>query len=144
MTNAELAGVAERVEFRTANMTALPFPDRSFDAVVSHLAVHHLRDRLMRATALTEMLRVTRPGAKLRIADVRFVDEYAEDLHASGATDVTVKRLGPSGWYDGPFRAARLLSASRHHSLPGLNHRARPGGMRRGPPWGGAHSATHP
>jgi len=114
MANAELAGVAGRVEFRTANMTALPFPDSSFDVVVSHLAVHHLRDRLMRATALAEMLRVTRPGGKLRIADVRFVDEYADDLRASGATDVTVTRLGPSGWYGGPFRAARLLSATRH------------------------------
>lgn len=113
MANAERAGVSGKVRFRTANMTALPFPDGSFDVVVSHLAMHHLRDRLMRATALAEMLRVTRPGGKLRITDVRFVDEYVEDLRASGAAGVTVTRLGPSGWYGGPFRATRLLSATR-------------------------------
>ena len=42
LTNARLEGVAERVEVQTVDMRQLPFPDQSFDAVVSHWAIHNL------------------------------------------------------------------------------------------------------
>ncbi|EUA43837.1 methyltransferase domain protein [Mycobacterium xenopi 4042] len=42
MTNARLEDVADRVEVRTADMTALPFDDESFDVVVSSLAIHNI------------------------------------------------------------------------------------------------------
>ncbi len=46
----------------------LPFPDASFDVVISRLAIHHLPDELKRA-AFTEMLRVLKPGGRVLIAD---------------------------------------------------------------------------
>ncbi len=42
MSNAALEGVEERVEIETGDMRALPFPDASFDVVVSSLAIHNI------------------------------------------------------------------------------------------------------
>ncbi|GAA2271024.1 hypothetical protein GCM10010149_10630 [Nonomuraea roseoviolacea subsp. roseoviolacea] len=48
----------------------LPFPDGSFDLVVSSLAVHHIPVEA-RPEALRQMLRVLRPGGRLLIAEFR-------------------------------------------------------------------------
>jgi ubiquinone/menaquinone biosynthesis C-methylase UbiE len=48
----------------------LNWPDGSFDAVTSTLAVHHIPEP-DRATAFAEMFRVLRPGGTLLIADFR-------------------------------------------------------------------------
>jgi arsenite methyltransferase len=40
--NAKLEGVSERVELATGDMRALPFPDGSFDVVVSNVAIHNV------------------------------------------------------------------------------------------------------
>jgi len=40
--NAEAAGVADRVELHTGDMTALPFSDGEFDVIVSSLAIHNI------------------------------------------------------------------------------------------------------
>ena len=40
--NAVAEGVADRVELHTADMTALPFADESFDVVASSLAIHNI------------------------------------------------------------------------------------------------------
>jgi ubiquinone/menaquinone biosynthesis C-methylase UbiE len=49
---------------------ALPFPDTSFDVVVSSLAIHHM-PTAARADAVAEMFRVLRPGGRLVIAEFR-------------------------------------------------------------------------
>src|SRR5262249_8527024 len=41
--NAVTEGVADRVELHTADMTALPLDDDSFDLVVSSLAMHNIK-----------------------------------------------------------------------------------------------------
>jgi ubiquinone/menaquinone biosynthesis C-methylase UbiE len=48
----------------------LPFPDGSFDLVVSSLAVHHMPADA-RPEALRQMFRVLRPGGRLLIAEFR-------------------------------------------------------------------------
>jgi ubiquinone/menaquinone biosynthesis C-methylase UbiE len=54
--------------FDVASASALPFPDSSFDVVVSSLTMHHLApaDQL---PAIQEMRRVLRPGGTLLIAE---------------------------------------------------------------------------
>src|SRR5205085_10830956 len=69
--NALAEGVADRVELHTADMTALPFGDDSFDVVVSSLAIHNIPGRAGREKAVSEAVRVLRPGGRLLIADVR-------------------------------------------------------------------------
>jgi len=56
------------LKFVEASSTELPFPDQSFDAVLSTLFFHHLRDADKRKT-LTEVARVLRPRGELHVAD---------------------------------------------------------------------------
>ena len=56
--NAVAEGVADRVELHTADMTALPFGDDSFDVVFSSLAIHNIPGRAGREKAVSEAVRV--------------------------------------------------------------------------------------
>jgi ubiquinone/menaquinone biosynthesis C-methylase UbiE len=53
--------------WRFADASALPFPNASFSIVVTRYALHHLLDP---ARALSEMIRVCRPGGTIVVADV--------------------------------------------------------------------------
>jgi ubiquinone/menaquinone biosynthesis C-methylase UbiE len=65
-------------EYRVATAEALPFDDDAFDVVVSRLVFHHLPGDVKRQ-ALTEMLRVLRPGGRLLIVD--FASPTAQRAH---------------------------------------------------------------
>jgi SAM-dependent methyltransferase len=54
-----------RVQWHTGTAEALPFPDASFDAVVSQFGLMFFSDR---TRALSEMLRVLAPGGELAVA----------------------------------------------------------------------------
>ncbi len=56
------------IDFREAYAEALPFPDASFDVVLSTVMLHHLR-RATRAAAVAEMRRVLRPGGRVIVVD---------------------------------------------------------------------------
>jgi len=70
--NAERAGLADRIALRAADVAELPYPDGSFDLVISTLSMHHWPS-LPRATA--ELGRVLRPGGDVWIYDFRFVSD---------------------------------------------------------------------
>ena len=57
-----------RVRFERISPGALPFPDDSFDRVLSCLVFHHLR-REEKRVALAECHRILRPGGELHVAD---------------------------------------------------------------------------
>jgi ubiquinone/menaquinone biosynthesis C-methylase UbiE len=65
--NAERAGLAGRIVTETADMRSLPYPDDSFDLVVSQYALHHLPDY---ETALAEMARVAGPEGAIFVRDL--------------------------------------------------------------------------
>jgi ubiquinone/menaquinone biosynthesis C-methylase UbiE len=65
-TKAERAGV--ELELTEGYSTALPYPDESFDRVLSSLFFHHLNPEPKRQTA-REIHRVLRPGGELHVAD---------------------------------------------------------------------------
>ncbi|BBY07144.1 class I SAM-dependent methyltransferase [Mycobacterium noviomagense] len=113
MINAELENVADRVEVRTADMTALPFADESFDVVVSSLAIHNISSRDGRRLALMEAVRVLRPGGRLAIADLWETRQHARQLRELGWGDVQRRNLGWRMWYGGPWAATRLVTATK-------------------------------
>ena len=92
--NAVAEGVADRVELHTADMSALPFEDDSFDLIVSNFAIHNISGRAGREKAIDEAVRVLRPGGRLMIADVRATRQYPAQLARLGMKDVTRRRLG--------------------------------------------------
>jgi ubiquinone/menaquinone biosynthesis C-methylase UbiE len=59
---------APGLEFDEALAQQLPYPDRSFDAVVTSLFLHHLTSDLKQA-ALNEVARVLKPGGAFHVAD---------------------------------------------------------------------------
>src|SRR3954465_9257156 len=104
--NALAEGVADRVELHTADMAALPFDDNSMDVVVSSLAIHNIGGRAGREKAVSEAVRVLRPGGRLLIADVRGTRPHQAQLARIGMNEVTGRRLR---W---PFMA-RLVTATK-------------------------------
>lgn len=63
-----LARRGSQVDLQVARAEALPFPDASFDVVVSTLVVHHLPTPAKHA-ALREIYRVLRPGGRFLLVD---------------------------------------------------------------------------
>lgn len=97
-----LAGYQERAETALVDVTALPYPDASFSAVLSFIMLHHVGDW---PSALGEMVRVLRPGGRLLGFDLR-----------NGLATRSARRLG---WDHGAgfVSASGLRSALREGPL---------------------------
>ncbi len=63
MRNARIAGVADRVDAVTADATAMPLPDASYDAAISAYAIDHM-GRDGSAKAIREVARVLKPNGE--------------------------------------------------------------------------------
>lgn len=80
------AGLADRIALECVDAKNLPYPDQSFDGVISNSIIHHLPDPMV---AFREISRVIRPGSLILIRDLMrpdtpeaaqvLVDRYAAD-----------------------------------------------------------------
>jgi ubiquinone/menaquinone biosynthesis C-methylase UbiE len=59
----------ERASARVGDVTSLPFPDHSFDLIVSSLSLHHWDHP---EAAVPELARILRPGGRIHIYDFPF------------------------------------------------------------------------
>lgn len=75
------------VSFQIANASALPFPDHSFDVVVSANAFHYFDNP---TAALKEMKRVLKPQGRLVILD------WCRDFWVCQICDVVLKLIDPA------------------------------------------------
>jgi SAM-dependent methyltransferase len=68
--NAKIEQVTDRVTFQKASASALPFSDGYFDAVVSNLVFHEVRDSADKREVVHEALRVLKKGGKFSFQDL--------------------------------------------------------------------------
>lgn len=71
-SRARARGLGERFTYRLGTAERIPFPDDSFDFTTCQTVLIHLRDP---AAALGEMLRVTRPGGLVAVAEPNNLSE---------------------------------------------------------------------
>jgi arsenite methyltransferase len=90
--NLDLEGVASICTLVSKPAQEMPFPDASFDVIVSNLCLHNIYDRPTRQQALHQILRVLKPGGIALISDYKLTAEYAKEFSGSGL--VVEKRRG--------------------------------------------------
>jgi ubiquinone/menaquinone biosynthesis C-methylase UbiE len=76
------------IDFQVGVIERLPFPDQTFDVVLSTLMMHHLPGSL-KQQGLAEIARVLKPGGRLVIADFKHKHERqgrAAQFHAGGSS----------------------------------------------------------
>jgi ubiquinone/menaquinone biosynthesis C-methylase UbiE len=94
---ARAAGYDDRVTFIAADAADMPFPDDSFDLIVSSMSQHHWSDV---PAVVHEIRRVLRPGGRAWIYDARHM------LHRA---DHAARRAFPAGAVRrAPVRTGRL------------------------------------
>lgn len=97
--NAKSEGVADRVRFdaspfQTGSTEGAParklvYPEGNFDVVLSFRFLHTLAGDMEREKALSEMVRVLKPGGRLLIFDSLDTGHYAKVLDGWGVQNVT-------------------------------------------------------
>jgi len=86
--NISLENVEDRTEVKTADMRQLPFSENTFDVVLSCSAIHNLYSKTDRAIAISEIVRVLKPGGQALIDDIRYYNEYKTYFLENGCKNI--------------------------------------------------------
>lgn len=108
--NLKIAGVLDRTEVTDGDARAIPFPDSSFDVVVSSAVIHNIVGSEGKRKALSEIVRVLKPGGRTVILDILGTDRYVQELKSAGMTKV--ERSAPRWLWALPVR---VVSAEKPH-----------------------------
>ena len=93
LANAKAEGVDNRIKIESADARKLPIADATIDTVLSSLAIHNLPTREDRVQALSEIVRVLKPGGRVAIFDILHTASYAKELQKRGFEDVQLSGL---------------------------------------------------
>jgi len=101
MKNAQAEGVADKIEFKQADVRKLPFEDSVFDVIVSSGALHHIgREMPDHEKAMNEMARVLKPGGRIVLWDTsHMITGYASRMKSIGiSSEVKETTNSPFGF----------------------------------------------
>jgi SAM-dependent methyltransferase len=91
--NLALEGVAGQCTLVSEGAQKMPFPDDTFDVILSNLCLHNIYDKPTRVQACREIARVLKPGGVAIISDYKLTREYQRTLRAAG---LQVERKKPN------------------------------------------------
>ena len=104
---ARAAGCHDRVTFVAADAGEMPFPDGSFDLIVSSMSQHHWSDV---PAVVREIRRVLRPGGRAWIYDARPMLHRAEHAARQAFPTGAVRRAPVrTGWLPLPLFARLVI-----------------------------------
>ena len=118
-----------RANFRVGSWLALPYPDASFDVVVSIATLHHIPSGELRLTAMREAARVLKPGGFFMMTNWN----RWKLAHLENIAETWWRKLCGSGedwndlripWKRGPERVDRYYHAFTYRELRRLCERA--------------------
>jgi arsenite methyltransferase len=86
MKNAELEGVADKVEIKNEDIQKTSFPPSFFDVIVSNLCIHNIPTVEGRNNACLEILRILKPEGTAIIGDLhlKILNEYSSIFRQAG------------------------------------------------------------
>ncbi|MBB6669422.1 class I SAM-dependent methyltransferase [Cohnella nanjingensis] len=113
--NSRTEGVAERVEIVDGDARRMPFSDNDFDVVVSSLVIHNIPNSEERCRALSEIMRVLKPGGRFAVLDFQHVKEYSDAFERLGAIEVRI--VGPH-WL--MFPPVRIITGRKAMDSPSI------------------------
>jgi arsenite methyltransferase len=93
LKNAELEGVSSKIEIVTGDARKLPFPNEKFHLLTSSWAIHNIPLHSERDQALSEMIRVLKPGGRMALIDIQYFYQYKRFFVKR--SDVTFQMKGP-------------------------------------------------
>ncbi len=76
--NVDRAGLADRIRLDRVDAKGLPYPDSSFEAVLSNSIVHHIPEPM---TVIAEMVRLVCPGGSVFVRDLARPEDNAQLDH---------------------------------------------------------------
>jgi arsenite methyltransferase len=97
--NLELEGISDRCTLLGVPAQEMPFPDGTFDVILSNLCLHNIYDRETRRQAVQQIVRVLKPGGIAILSDYKLTGEYALQLQKA---DLMVERRWGNPLYTFP------------------------------------------
>lgn len=82
--NLEIEGISDRCTLLGVPAQEMPFPDGTFDVILSNLCLHNIYDRETRRRAVQQIARVLKPGGLALLSDYKLTGEYAQQLQKAG------------------------------------------------------------
>jgi arsenite methyltransferase len=87
--NANTEEVADKITIKTGDARALPFPDNSFDVVISMTAIHNINGKAERRRAIEDAARILKANGTLAIFDIFYAGTYVRWLRELGMKEVS-------------------------------------------------------
>lgn len=105
IANAGVAKVSASTQFDVASADSLPFPDSSFDAVISHFVFHEVKTLQDKCDAIKEAIRVLKPGGSFSFHDMFL------DTNYYGSREILLQKMESFGISSFTFTQTNSLIA---------------------------------